>query len=77
MRNEEKYIEECLDGLLRQTYQNFEIIVVDDGSSDRTAQLLQRYGMKDARIKIVTIDVDARLDGKDLGVLSRLYPFNR
>ncbi|MGA6989030.1 MAG: glycosyltransferase family A protein [Nitrososphaeraceae archaeon] len=76
-RNEEKYIEECLDGLLRQTYQNFEIIVVDDGSSDRTAQLLQRYGMKDARIKIVTIDVDARLDGKDLGVLSRLYPFNR
>ena len=51
-RNEEKYIEECLDGLLRQTYQNFEIIVVDDGSSDRTAQLLQRYGMKDARIKI-------------------------
>lgn len=63
--------------MLRQTYQNFEIIVVDDGSSDRTAQLLQRYGMKDARIKIVTIDVDARLDGKDLGVLSRLYPFNR
>lgn len=57
-RNEEKYIEECLDGLLRQTYQNFEIIVVDDGSSDRTAQLLQRYGMKDARIKIVTINVE-------------------
>ena len=62
-RNEEKYIEECLDGLLRQTYQNFEIIVIDDGSSDRTAQLLQRYGMKDARIKIVTIDVEKNWSG--------------
>ena len=55
-RNEENYVDECLNSLLKQTYQNFEIVVVDDGSSDRTAEIFQYYGKKDARIKIVFID---------------------
>jgi chlorobactene glucosyltransferase len=55
-RNEENYVDECLNSLLKQTYQNFEIVVVDDGSSDRTAEIFQYYGKKDARIKIVSID---------------------
>src|SRR3989337_799749 len=55
-RNEENYVDECLNSLLKQTYQNFETVVVDDGSSDRTAEIFQYYGKKDARIKIVFID---------------------
>lgn len=52
--NAEKYIEECLDSLLRQTYPDFEIICVDDGSTDRSLEILRRYGMQDSRISVLT-----------------------
>jgi len=55
-RNEKNYVHECLNSLLKQTYQNFEIIVVDDGSSDRTDKIFHYFGKKDSRIKIVSID---------------------
>lgn len=41
--NVEHYIEACLDSLLKQTYSNFEIIVIDDGSTDNTATVLQKF----------------------------------
>jgi glycosyltransferase involved in cell wall biosynthesis len=41
--NCEKFIEECLDSLLNQTYKNFTIIIVDDYSSDNTVDIIQRY----------------------------------
>lgn len=43
VRNEEKYISKCLESLLNQTYPDFEIIVIDDSSSDRTWDIIQRY----------------------------------
>lgn len=41
--NSEKYLEKCLESLKEQTYQNFEVIFVDDGSTDDSAQILKRY----------------------------------
>ena len=41
--NSEKYLEECLDSILEQTYQNVEIIAVDDGSEDSSLDILKRY----------------------------------
>jgi glycosyltransferase involved in cell wall biosynthesis len=41
--NEVRHISRCLDSLLRQSFDNFEIIVVDDGSSDGTSELVKRY----------------------------------
>lgn len=52
--NAEKYIEQCLDSLLRQTYPDFEIICVDDGSGDHSLEILRRYEKKDSRILILT-----------------------
>ena len=44
--NSEKFLEECLDSILTQTYQNIEIIAVDDGSTDTSPGILERYSDK-------------------------------
>lgn len=41
--NVENYIRRCLDSLVSQTYQNLEIIVVNDGSTDRTGEIIEEY----------------------------------
>lgn len=51
--NIEQYIGRCLDSVLSQTYENLEIIVVDDGSSDATGRILDDYEKKDTRIKVI------------------------
>lgn len=48
-----EYIAECLDSISRQTYQNIEIIIVDDGSKDNTYELAEKYAKKDSRITVV------------------------
>lgn len=51
--NGEKYIAECLESIRKQSYKNLEIIVVDDGSSDNSLQILREYEGKDSRIRVV------------------------
>ena len=47
--NEVRRISRCLDSLLRQNFDNFEIIVVDDGSSNGTSELVKRYIQKNPK----------------------------
>ena len=51
--NAEKYLGECLDSLLAQDVKDFEIILIDDGSRDGTAQLARRYAQQDERIRLI------------------------
>ena len=51
--NVEQYLEQCLDSLLAQTFENFEMICVDDGSSDRSGAILDAYGASDSRIRVI------------------------
>lgn len=51
--NAEKYISKCLDSLINQTYKNLEIIVVNDGSTDNTLKILEKYASDDNRIKVL------------------------
>jgi len=54
--NVEKYIRECLDSVINQTYKNLEIICVDDCSPDKSAKIIEEYLQKDKRIKIIRHD---------------------
>lgn len=51
--NIERYIGICLESIIRQTYKNLEIIVVDDGSTDRSGEICDLYAQKDSRIKVI------------------------
>ena len=51
--NVEGYLIECLDSVLNQTFEDWEAICVNDGSTDNSAAILEEYGHKDGRIKIV------------------------
>jgi glycosyltransferase involved in cell wall biosynthesis len=50
--NTERYIAEAVESILAQTYRDFEFIIVDDGSSDRSLAILKRYAAQDARIRL-------------------------
>lgn len=49
----EAYLERCVDSILKQTYQNLEIILVDDGSTDQCPEICDEYEKKDPRIKVI------------------------
>ena len=51
--NMERYIAQCLESLMKQTYRNLEIIVVNDGSKDRTPEILKEFSQRDARIRVI------------------------
>jgi glycosyltransferase involved in cell wall biosynthesis len=54
--NREKYIAACIESVLASSYQNWELIIVDDVSSDTSVAIAQRYEQKDARIKVYVND---------------------
>ena len=52
--NVEAYLTECLDSVVNQTFRDMEIILVDDGSTDNSPEIMQAFAEKDSRIKIIT-----------------------
>jgi chlorobactene glucosyltransferase len=60
-RNEGRYIARCLDSLLAQDYPNFEIIAVNDSSTDRTGEIMKAYAAKDSHI--IHIDASPKPEG--------------
>lgn len=51
--NVQEYLPECLDSLLGQSFAAIEIILVDDGSTDASAEICDRYAARDGRIRVV------------------------
>ena len=51
--NVEKYLRQCVDSVINQTYKNLEIILVDDGSPDNCGKICDEYAEKDKRVKVI------------------------
>ena len=51
--NIEQYVSYCLDSILAQTFRDFELICINDGSKDGTRELLDAYAEKDSRVKVI------------------------
>ncbi|WP_051372769.1 glycosyltransferase [Thermosynechococcus sp. NK55a] len=52
--NAERYVAEAIESILRQSFQDFEFIIIDDGSTDGSLDILKRYAARDPRIRLVS-----------------------
>jgi glycosyltransferase involved in cell wall biosynthesis len=53
VHNTEKYLREAVDSILNQTFRDFEFIIIDDGSTDNSKEILEEYAAKDRRIRLI------------------------
>lgn len=64
----EKYITKCLDSILSQTFTDFELLLVDDGSPDRCGEICDQYAKMDKRIKVFHKDNGGVSNARNLGL---------
>ena len=66
--NVEKYLEKCVESILRQTYKNIEIILVDDGSPDLCGEICENYKKIDKRITVIHKKNGGLSDARNYGI---------
>ena len=64
----EKYLSICVEKLIHQSYENLEIILVDDGSPDRCPEICDEYQEKDSRIKVIHKKNGGLSDARNAGL---------
>lgn len=52
--NAERFVAQAIESVLGQTFRDFELVVIDDGSSDRTLAIAEEYGARDARVRVIS-----------------------
>lgn len=50
--NAERYLHRCIDSILAQTFTDFEVLLIDDGSKDKSGEICDEYAKKDIRVKV-------------------------
>lgn len=66
--NKEMYLEECLNSIIKQTFSDFECILIDDGSDDSSGSICDRYHLKDNRIKPIHIKNNGVSHARNVGI---------
>ena len=64
----EKYIRQCVDSILAQTFTDFELILVDDGSKDKSGQICDEYARMDTRVKVIHKENGGAADTRNRGM---------
>jgi glycosyltransferase involved in cell wall biosynthesis len=68
--NTESYLNRCIDSILNQTYKNLEIILVDDGSTDRCAEICDEYTVSDNRVRVVHKQNGGEASARNAGLVA-------
>lgn len=66
--NAEKYLQQCVDSILAQTFDNFELLLIDDGSKDRSGTLCDEYAKKDGRVRVFHKDNGGVSSARNIGL---------
>ncbi|MBQ8769519.1 MAG: glycosyltransferase family 2 protein, partial [Oscillospiraceae bacterium] len=66
--NVENYLKECVDSILRQSFADFELILVDDGSKDGSGAICDAYALGDARVKVIHKENGGQSTARNAGV---------
>ena len=66
--NVENYISECLSSIIHQTYKNIEVILVDDGSPDKSAAIINEMAQRDARVKLISKENGGVSSARNVGL---------
>ena len=66
--NVEKYLHQCVESVLSQTFSDFEIVLVDDGSPDRCPEICDEFARNDARVKVIHKENGGLSDARNYGI---------
>ena len=66
--NVEAYLKRCIDSVLAQTFRDFELILVDDGSPDNCPQICDAYAKEDARIRVIHKENGGLVSARQAGI---------
>ena len=73
--NVEKYLEQCLDSVLMQNVDNIEVVCVNDGSTDSSGEILERYKKIDSRIKVINQKNEGMSGARNTGINHASYEY--
>ena len=68
--NSEKYLDQCISSICNQTYENLQIILVNDGSTDHSLEICLEYQERDPRIKVVSQENKGLMEARKYGIES-------
>ncbi len=66
--NTEKFLEKCIKSIIEQTYNNIELILIDDGSTDQSGKICEIYQQQDERIKLLQIENQGQANARNTGI---------
>lgn len=64
----ERFLPKCIESILQQTYANFELILIDDGSPDKCPQICDEYAKKDSRVKVIHKENGGLVSARNMGI---------
>ena len=74
--NAEKYLHRCIDSILTQTFGDFELLLIDDGSTDKSGRICDDYVSKDHRIRIFHKQNGGVASARELGIIQAVGKYS-
>ena len=73
--NTDQYLHRCIDSILNQTFKDFEVILVDDGSTDNSGKICDEYEIKDSRVRVIHQENQGVAEAQNTGVENSVGEF--